>query len=69
MENIENTGNAKCELDLLEVIESMPNEKQKEFINWIIKKINEKEVKVTPSLLGQSVAKAIDDIRVSDTLL
>lgn len=69
MENIENTGNVKCELDLLNAIENMPNEKQEEFINWIIKKINEKEVKVTPSLLGQSVAKAIDGIHVSDTLL
>ncbi len=42
MENIENTGNVKCELDLLEVIESMTKEQQENFINWVISKINEK---------------------------
>ena len=42
MENIENTGNVKCELDLLKVIESMTKEQQEKIINWVISKINEK---------------------------
>lgn len=70
MENIENTGNAKCKLDILKAIESMSKEKQEKFIDWIIKKLNEKEVTITPlKLVGQDIAKAIDDIRVSDSLL
>ena len=70
MENIESTGNANCELDLLKTIESMSKEQQEKFINWIIKKLNEKEVTITPlTLVGQDIAKAIDDILVSDTLL
>lgn len=70
MENIENTGNAKCELDILKAIESMSKAKQEEFINWIIEKLNEKEVTITPlKLVGQDIVKAIDGILVSDTLL
>lgn len=42
MESIESTGNIKCKVDLLKIIKNMSIEKQEEFINWIITKINER---------------------------